>query len=94
MHVTFIGGRASFPAPHVPFAYPAQVGMHNVNVFLMDFEGSDQPAQALVASGPIVSVTVGLTVIRVLPRAKRALGPCSGLIGRRFWPRRRDRYRR
>lgn len=41
MHVTFTSGGASFPAPLVPFAYLAQVGMHNVNVLLMDFEGSD-----------------------------------------------------
>lgn len=41
MHVTLVGGRASFPAPHIPFACPAQVGMHNVNVLLVDFEGSD-----------------------------------------------------
>lgn len=68
--------------------------MHNVNVFLMDFEGSDKPTQALVASSFIVPFTVRLTVIRVLPRAQRALGPCSGLIDRRFWSRRRDRYHR
>lgn len=41
VHVTLVGGRASFPAPHVPLAYPAQVGMHYVNVLLVDFEGSD-----------------------------------------------------